>query len=229
MRRSLQRAHIWLGWIVGGQLVLWMLSGLVMTAMPIERVRGEHLQREIAAPLGGVRGLVPPEAVLRHAGADSVTLRLLDGRPVYELREGKTPLGLHDARTGHEIVLDAAAIRRIAEARYAGDGTVAAVARVDPANVPLDLRRDDPAWAVRFADGEGTVFYLHALTGDLLAARTNGWRLFDVMWGLHIMDWRMREDMNHPLLVAAAALGLLTTVGGVALLVLRARRPRRAA
>ena len=221
MRRFLHRAHIWLGWIIGLQLFFWTLSGLVMTAMPIGQVRGEHLRAPVVAPpLSTATGLVAPEALLERAGVDgdTLTLRWLAGRPVWELRGADQPARLFDARSGDALVIDAGLVAVLARARYAGEGRLAGVARVDPARVPLEFRRDTPSWVARFDDREGTRFYLDAATGELLAVRTARWRLFDLMWGLHIMDLRGREDMNHPLLVAAATLALLTVAGGLALL-----------
>ena len=36
--------HIWLGWLVGIPILMWMASGLFMAARPIEEVRGNHLR-----------------------------------------------------------------------------------------------------------------------------------------------------------------------------------------
>ncbi len=230
MRRFLRRVHVWLGWIIGLQLLLWTLSGLVMTAMPIAQVRGEHLRRPAATPpLTAATGLIAPEALLERAGADgdTLTLRWLAGQPMWELRAEGRPARLFDARSGAPLVLDAATIAALARARYAGKGRLAGIERVDPAAIPLEFRRDTPAWVARFDDREGTRFYLAADTGELLAVRTARWRLFDLMWGLHIMDLKRREDMNHPLLVGAAVLGLASVLGGLALLVWRVRRPGR--
>jgi uncharacterized iron-regulated membrane protein len=230
MRRFLFRAHIWLGWIVGLQLLFWTLSGVVMTAMPIEAVRGEHLRAPVAAPpLAAATGLVAPETLLARAGADgdTLTLRWLAGRPVWELRGTGQPARLFDARSGAPFVLDAALMSALARARYAGTGRLVAVEPVDPAAPPLEFRRDTPAWVARFDDAEATRFYLDAGTGELLAVRTRRWRLFDLMWGLHIMDLKGREDMNHPLLVGMAGLALASVLGGLVLLGWRALPRRR--
>ena len=48
--------------------------------------------------------------------------------------------------------------------------------------------------------------------GAVLALRTRQWRLFDWMWGLHIMDLSGREDTSHPVLIASAALALVDFV-----------------
>ena len=42
--RQLAQWHIWLGWLVGVPMVMWLASGLFMVIKPIEEVRGEHLR-----------------------------------------------------------------------------------------------------------------------------------------------------------------------------------------
>jgi hypothetical protein len=225
MRRLLYRTHVWLGWIVGAQLILWMLSGLVMTVLPIELVHGDHLRREHSEPpLAGGR-FVAPEAVLATApAAERLALGWLLDRPVYRLSAGGRPAGIIDAASGDAIRIDAAFAERIALAHYAGSGRVTGVEAVPDGRKVGELRRPMQAFAVRFDDPEDSVFYVDAGTGELAAVRTGRWRLFDLMWGLHIMDWRQREDFNHPLLIAAAALGLASVSGGAGLLMFRLRR-----
>lgn len=225
MRRMLFRTHIWLGWIVGIQLFLWMLSGLVMSALPIERVRGEHLRQDVAPhPLVGGQYLPPELALAQVPDASELTLVFLLDRPVYRLADRGRTLALLDAASGAPIRIDEALAARIAVTRYAGTGRIAEVRHVPDGTAVGEFRRDAPAYAVHFDDAEGSVFYVHAMTGDIAAVRTDRWRLFDLMWGLHIMDWREREDFNHPLLIGAAALGLITVSGGIGLLLLRVRR-----
>lgn len=60
--------------------------------------------------------------------------------------------------------------------------------------------------------------YVSPFTGKVVARRTNTWRVYDFLWSLHIMDYREREDFNHPLLVAFAAGLLVLTLTGVVLL-----------
>ena len=42
--RFMSQIHLWLGVIVGAQVMLWLISGLFMVLWPIETVRGEHLR-----------------------------------------------------------------------------------------------------------------------------------------------------------------------------------------
>ena len=88
------------------------------------------------------------------------------------------------------------------------------------------MRQARPAWGVRFADGAR--FYVDADTGELLAVRTDYWRFYDVMWGLHIMDLQEREDSHHPILIVFAAIAALATVLAVLLMISRYMPRRRA-
>lgn len=45
-----RKVHKYLGWVLLLQLIFWFGSGLVMSLLPIEQVRGEHLRQALAAP-----------------------------------------------------------------------------------------------------------------------------------------------------------------------------------
>lgn len=75
---------------------------------------------------------------------------------------------------------------------------------------------------------DGTRFYLDAATGEPLATRTRFWRAYDFMWGLHILDPGGREDSHNPLIVALAAVSLLTVTLALVLLPMTLRRRRSA-
>ncbi len=229
MQRLLFKTHIWLGWIIGVQLFLWMLSGLLMSAMPIGTVRGEHLRAERAAAPLDRADYVAPADILATTEADRLVLTTLLDRPVYQLEKAGNAVAVRDAITGAPVIVDADLAQRVAVARYAGTGSPIAVTWTAADDAPREFRRPVAAFAVTFDDAEGTVFYVNAITADIAAVRTDRWRLFDLMWGLHIMDWREREDFNHPLLIAAAALGTISVAGGIALLLLRQSRQKRRA
>ena len=226
IRSRLYRVHIWLSWIVGLQLLIWVATGLFMTASPIDAVRGAHLKRvPESLDLRAVHVLPPADVLRREKRAvEALMLKTFLDTPVYELRYAGGGAALLDAVSGKRLTpLTQPGAEAAALAGYAGRGKVAEATRVDPKAVPLDLRRDDPAWRVRFLDGSGTVFYISAETGEVLARRTNRWRIYDFMWGLHIMDWRGREDINNPWVIAASALALASTLAGAVLLFVRRR------
>ena len=74
------------------------------------------------------------------------------------------------------------------------------------------------------ADPAGTVVYVDAATGDVMARRNDRWRTYDFFWSLHIMDYRGREDFDHWLIRGAAILAMATVLSGIVLLTLRAVR-----
>ena len=106
--------------------------------------------------------------------------------------------------------------RRIAQARWAGEAALESVTYFPADASPADLRAGIDTWQAHFADG--TNVYLRADTGEVLATRTAWWRFYDFMWGLHIMDLQTREDTSHPILILFAALALVGSVLGCALL-----------
>ena len=114
-------------------------------------------------------------------------------------------------------------VRAIATASYAGDAELETVTYFAADANPMDLRAGVNAWQARFADG--THIYISAQTGEVLAVRSGWWRVFDFVWGLHIMDLQTREDTSHPILIGFAALGVLGSLLGCALM-FRRRKAR---
>jgi hypothetical protein len=70
-------------------------------------------------------------------------------------------------------------------------------------------------WRVDTDDTQDTTVYLSAQTGEVLYHRNKTWRLFDVFWMLHIMDYTGRKNFNNPLVVTAAIGGLWLALTGI--------------
>lgn len=221
-RRTLLRYHVWLAWLVGVPLLLWTVSGLVMVARPIDNVRGTDLRAE-QPPLPATT--VYPPAI--HSAADSLTLKQTALGPRWIVALGDKRYAA-DPRDGRKLpALNSAQAVAAALAYRKAPARVISTTRTDADQPPLDLRQARPAWGVRFTDGAR--FYIDADTGELLAVRTDFWRFYDVMWGLHIMDLQEREDSHHPILVVFAAISALAITLAVLLMIARympRRRPR---
>jgi uncharacterized iron-regulated membrane protein len=206
-------AHKWLGLIIGVQVFLWLASGLFMTAVPIETVRGEHNIRK-AAPLKlSADGLVSLDRVLtgRETRAE---LTDLYGILVWRLDEEGQPARLVDAQTGVTISpLTEAQARRIAAADFSGPGKIASAALIER-DPEIEYRGALPVWRIQFDDPESTRLYVLATSGKVTARRTNTWRIYDFLWSLHIMDYGGRDNFNNPLVVMAAVLGLILALTG---------------
>jgi hypothetical protein len=223
------RLHRWLALIIGIQLLLWFTSGLVMSLLPIERVRGEHLVKREAAGVLPAQAYAPLDRIAAGTPVRSARHRLLLGRPVVEIETASGELRLHDAATGVRLpAIDATTAGRIASAAYKGRPKPdVEVARVTAGST--EYKGQLPVWQVAFADGERTRVYVDD-AGRISAVRTSTWRFYDFFWALHIMDWSEHENFNTPWLKAFAIGGLVLAIAGTILLYLRwPRKSRRRA
>lgn len=210
-----RRAHRVLALVVGIQALLWMASGLYMTAISIDVIHGDHLAHTHRAPItAGTRLRAPVDVGI--GPNELLRLKQWQGQPVYEVGQG-VQARLIDARTGRSLSPIAKnTAQAIADSLYTGDAKVESIAWLTEA--PAEVGgRPPPMWQVRFGDGVATTLYISPSTGERLATRHTLWRAFDVMWMLHIMDYRTREDIGNWLLRVAATLGLLLTVVGLVL------------
>jgi hypothetical protein len=223
--RTLHKWHVWLGWLVGVPLILWTLSGLFMVLIPIEEIRGEHLRAELPVLEAGLNP-VPPAMEIR--GVKTLTLESQPSGPVWVIAYNDGGMRRADIRTGGLLPpVGAAEARSLADGYYAGSEKITAVKKFAADIAPFDLRRERPSWQVSLS--EGTQLYIDADSAQLLAIRTNRWRAFDFMWGIHIMDLQTREDTSHPILIGFAALSLIALLMAFAMQIWRQRRRRRTA
>lgn len=223
-KRLIADIHLWLSLAVGLQVLAWMVSGLVMVSQPIERVRSEHRLAEHAHNDLAARGaFVSPDQVIAAVGApvQRLALEVVGDRVVYAVETASEEKALFDAHSGLRVTpIDETFAREIAEGAIAGDEPAAGLTLIqrDP---PIEYRGTLPVWRVDFDDSENLSVYVDANSGRVTARRSDLWRVYDFMWALHIMDYRERENFNHPLLVAVTALALLMTIAGIVLLFIR--------
>ena len=219
--RTLAKWHVWLGWLVGVPIVMWLATGLLMVSRPIEEVRGEHLRRAVAQET-----LAIPGSSLAGVGAGLVEMHVTmqGGRAVAVLTGLDGSVRRVDFASGAPLpALDAAAARALVAQRIIGGDKVERVTLFPADKVPFDFRRPVAVWQVALEDG--TNVYVGRDTGNIEAVRTRWWRAFDLAWGLHIMDLSEREDTSHPVLILFAAISLAGALIGCVLM-FRRRKAR---
>ncbi|WP_294172675.1 PepSY domain-containing protein [uncultured Sphingomonas sp.] len=223
LRQTLRRWHIWLGWLVGVPMLFWTVSGVVMVLKPIEEVRGTELLAE-PPPVRLSAPPVPPQ--LTRVAFSKLILEPRAAGPRWVVQVADGPTRLADPLTGRLLPsLGAAEAAREVIARYTGQAEVASVRRTSADDPPLDLRRPVAAWAVELTDG--TRFYVDAGSGEVVARRTRWWRVYDWMWGLHILDLRTREESHNPWVIGFGIAAMASTLLALLLLPLASRRRRR--
>lgn len=218
--RTAGRLHRWIALIVGVQILLWFASGLFMSVVPIDTVRGAHLaavEPPALDPASLSDGVAAALAALPPGPVERIEVRTMLGRPVLVAHPGAGRARLHDAVTGERISpIPASTARAIATADFTGDGRPVSTAWVTE-ETP-EYRGPLPAWRIQFDDPEATRLYVAADEGRVAARRTRTWRLFDLLWSLHIMDWKAHEDINNNWLRAASAVALALALTGAILL-----------
>ena len=66
-------------------------------------------------------------------------------------------------------------------------------------------------------DGKEINVYQNPFTGEIVAIRSSQWRIWDLMWGFHIMDWVDRDNIDNILLKIFSFIALFTSISGVIL------------
>ena len=210
------KIHKWLALLMAVQILFWVASGLFFAAFPIERVRSEHMIAEQSAVPVDLAAAGAGLGRLTGAPAEKVELRSLLGRPVALLTARNARPRLYDLASGRLVSpLTMAEAIVIAEADH--DGAARALRATRIAANDTEYRGVLPAWRVDFAE-DNLSLYVAAETGAVTARRTTLWRVYDFLWGLHIMDWRGHEDFNTPLLIVAGFLALVMSIAGIVLL-----------
>lgn len=195
--------HKWFGLILGLQFLIWALSGAVMALIDHDKVSGERAVLPVAQLTSGPTP-APLAQVQATVGSPIVKLEL---KPLYDrwVFQASTAEGVRllDAATARPFEVDAALARTLATARFAGEGAVRSVRLVE-ASTYETRKMARPVWRVAYADDQNTALFVSRATGEVLGAKTDASRLWDIAWMLHIMDYTARESFNHPLIITVA-------------------------
>ena len=66
-------------------------------------------------------------------------------------------------------------------------------------------------------DNEEINVYQNPFSGEVVAIRSTQWRIWDLMWGLHIMDWVDRDNIGNIWLKIFSFIALFSSVSGIVL------------
>jgi Na+-transporting NADH:ubiquinone oxidoreductase subunit F len=216
----LRKLHKWLGLVIGLQVVLWAVSGVMFA----------WLDHDAIDAAGSVRTVEP--AVLSSTIVKTDPATLLGDYPPQELYDVRATLladrwvwrvelrdrvELRTVEDGARVNVDEPWLRSLALERYAGDGRlIAATLQTEP---DIASRASGPVWQAQFDDPERTALYFAADDGRFIAARTATWRLYDFFWMLHTMDYIGRDNFNNPLIITIGMATLWLSISGMLLLI----------
>jgi hypothetical protein len=211
MKFLVRNIHKYLSFLISIQLLLWTVSGIYFAFNKIENVRGEQYREEpnfnvdfskLNFEIDGAQNIRVTDRmdqqILVVDGIYGREYLDFDGKDVEQLNaeEAKTLSAKHTSLIPESVEL---VTENIVGSEFRG--------------------RALPIYRVKSVNdvGEGINVYLNVYTGEVEAVRSNQWRIWDLMWGFHIMDWETRDDIDNLLLKIFSILALISSITGVLL------------
>ena len=209
MRSLIRKIHKYLSLFISIQLLLWTVSGIYFAYNKIELVRGEHLRNQTIEELSFDLKNLPP------IQAKSIDIIVRLGQPLIKIN---TMCGISylnkDGSPASKIKLDEA--MKIVQNKT----SLNPLSALEIVDVPAGAEyrgRDLPLYQVITDHQDNIKVYLDAFSGEIVAIRSSSWRVWDFLWGLHIMDYIDRDNINNILIKIFSILALISSLSGVIL------------
>lgn len=239
--RQTRIAHRYLMIIVGIQLFIWAASGTYMVWLNIHSIHGDEwfkspptliVSSELLSPTEKIplsaESYSISELVQQYPKALNIQLKMLGNRPVYLFEQFSQPIML-DATNGKKVA-PLTKPEVIALLPFVIDKRPAFfeenIKHIDLLidSVPEEISgRGLPLWQIELKGWDNTTIYISQKSGEVQYVRHNRWRIFDLLWRLHIMDYTEGEDVGNKLLIFTTVLSFLAAITGLVLLTLRLR------
>jgi hypothetical protein len=222
----MHRLHRALGSVLSLLIVLWFVSGAVMTFAGYPYLsEAERLMQAPSLP-AELQVEFPPELMRFFAeGAlargGEVRLSLLEAVPTWLYSDRATPVAFRTAAPFAVAPLDDLRVRAEAARRFGLPiDSTELLTEFDQWTVAFARKSVLPLYRVRFADAARTEVYLSAATGETLQVTTRGERA--LAWVGAIPHWiyptvlRRERALWRSTVLVLASLGLLLTLSGTA-------------
>ena len=211
MRNIVRNTHKYLSFFISVQLFLWTVSGIYFAFNKIELVRGEQYRLTESFPINFdevkfSRSDVQQVKAINRLGeiifvvSGSKGTEYLDsfGIPVDKLNKSEI----------FEIVSSSSTLKPID------------LEEISESSKGSEFRgRDLPLYKVTSLNDKDKKInlYLNVFSGEITAVRSIQWRIWDLMWGFHIMDWQTRDKINNIFLQIFSILALVSSISGIML------------
>ena len=211
MKLIVRNTHKYLSFFISIQLLLWTISGIYFAFNKIENVRGE--QYRLQSPSNYIFKNLEfeiPEAtsavVKKRLDKTIVAASTKAGMRYFD--EAGDPLKKISFDEAKKIVVKNTLLKPIA------------VEEINESKKGSEYRgRQLPIYKVitHNANNKEINAYLNIFSGDIVAIRSAQWRIWDLMWGFHIMDWQERDNIDNMLLKIFSVLALISSLSGILL------------
>ena len=214
----MRKLHKWLGLVIGAQLIIWLVTGTVISLIDQAEVSGAVTRQaaiEGPSPYSFDAVLPVSEIPLMNHPAQSITLKTFMERPVYRVVQDQTTL-LIDAQSGSLVVIGKALVEEVALASYRGAGQLVSTEWFEAgSNEVRDV--DGPVWRVQTDDRLATRIYVSAEDGQVLAHRNSRWKIVDFLLMLHFMDYVRADSFNNLQIIVVGFGTLWIAISGMLL------------
>ena len=193
-KKFTRNLHRYLSIFISIQLLLWTISGIYFAYNKIELVRGEQYR-------------LPK----------NVEYRIFDrlGISIIETIEyGEKSYKTYPEGNVIKPLTKEEAIKITAQKTTLNPLEVSLVKELYPG---AEYRASLPVYKVKTDTKDDINVYVGYMTGDIGSIRSDSWRIWDLMWSLHIMDYRERDNINNNLLRILSILALVTSISGITL------------
>ena len=211
MKNIVRNTHKYLSIFISLQLFLWTISGIYFAFNKIELVRGEQYRLTESFPVNfnevkfSRSDVVQVKAINRlgeiiFVVSGSKGTEYLDsfGNPVNKLNKSEI----------FEIVSSSSTLKPID------------LEEITESSKGSEFRgRNLPLYKVTSLNDKNKKInlYLNVFSGEITAVRSIQWRIWDLMWGFHIMDWQTRDKINNIFLQIFSILALVSSISGIML------------
>ena len=211
MKFTIRKIHKYLSLFISLQLLLWTASGIYFAYNKIENVRGEQYreQTSFSVDLSKINFEVEDISTLSFAN------RLNERVVVIRDTQGKKYFDF-DGNLIDKISFEDA----LKVVKTKTNLSPLSVEEVTEAKKRAEYRgRDLPIYRVvsKNKKNEEINVYVNPYSGDISAVRSTQWRIWDLLWGFHIMDWQDRDNIGNIFLKIFSVLALLSAITGIVL------------
>ena len=211
MRNIVRNTHKYLSFFISLQLFLWTISGIYFAFNKIELVRGEQYRLTESFPINFdevkfSRSDVQQVKAINRLG--EIIFVVSGNQGIEYLDPFGTPINKLNKNEVFEIVSSSSTLKPID------------LEEITEFSKGSEFRgKDLPLYKVTSLNDKDKKInlYLNVFSGEITAVRSLQWRIWDLMWGFHIMDWQTRDKINNIFLQIFSILALVSSISGIML------------
>ena len=211
MNFLVRKIHKYLSFFISVQLLLWTISGIYFAFNKIELVRGEQYLKktEESYDLSIFNFKIDKASDIdfqKRLGKEIIIINSNDS--VRYLDKFGMPVKKMSSIEAMESVINQTSLTPLIAEEVLNE------------KAGSEFRgRSLPIYKVKTKSKDDSKInvYINMYSGDVVAIRSDKWRIWDLMWGLHIMDWKERDNIDNLFLKIFSILALVSSLTGIML------------